>query len=134
MCCSACYESHVAHHLPHAKPDAPLRTQLQAGCLFHAPVGVGNSDRASWSSVPAMSTQLYNTDFASVLFQGVSLWELMEDHCAFLRAILYIILTTLCLSAMGRWGLAPAHAGQRLYPALPLAGGAAVARADCHLS
>jgi PAT family beta-lactamase induction signal transducer AmpG len=57
-------------------------------------------------SVPAMFTQLYNTDFASVLFHGVSLDLLLEDR-AFLRAILYITLTALCLSTMGRRGLAP---------------------------
>ncbi len=58
-------------------------------------------------SVPAMFTQLFNTDFASVLFQGVSLWDLLMEDRAFLRAILYITLTALCLSAMGRRGLAP---------------------------
>src|SRR3546814_3953387 len=54
-----------------------------------------------------MFTQRYNTDFASVLFEGVSLLDLLLEDRAFLRAILYITLTALCLSAMGRRGLAP---------------------------
>src|SRR3546814_5441818 len=54
-----------------------------------------------------MFTQLYNTDCASVLFEGVSLLDLLLEDRAFLRAILYIILTALCLSAVGRRGLAP---------------------------
>jgi PAT family beta-lactamase induction signal transducer AmpG len=40
-------------------------------------------------SVPAMFTQLYNTDFASVLFHGVSPLDLLLEDRAFLRAILY---------------------------------------------
>ncbi|AYC34175.1 AmpG family muropeptide MFS transporter [Pseudomonas cavernae] len=58
-------------------------------------------------SVPALFTQLYNTDFHSVLFEGVSLLELLKEDRAFLRALLYLILTSLCLSSMGRRGLAP---------------------------
>ncbi len=58
-------------------------------------------------SVPAMFTQLYNTDFASVLFDGTSWMDLLLEDRAFLRAILYTLLTFACLSAMGRRGLAP---------------------------
>jgi PAT family beta-lactamase induction signal transducer AmpG len=58
-------------------------------------------------SVPAMCTQLYNTNFASVLFEGNSWMDLLLEDRAFLRAILYIILTTACLSSFGRKGLAP---------------------------
>ncbi|MGH8355048.1 MAG: AmpG family muropeptide MFS transporter [Pseudomonas sp.] len=58
-------------------------------------------------SVPAMFTQLYHTDFESVLFKGVSLLDLLLKDRAFLRALLYCILTALCLSSMGRRGLAP---------------------------
>ena len=54
-----------------------------------------------------MFTQLYNTDFASVLFEGVSPVNLVLEDRAFLRAILYTLLTVLCLSSMGRRGLAP---------------------------
>jgi PAT family beta-lactamase induction signal transducer AmpG len=41
------------------------------------------------------------------LFEGVSLLDLLLEDRAFLRAILYILLTALCLSSMGRRGLAP---------------------------
>jgi PAT family beta-lactamase induction signal transducer AmpG len=58
-------------------------------------------------SVPAMFTQLYNTDFASVLFGGESMTDLVLEDRAFLRAILYTLLTGLCLSTSGRRGLAP---------------------------
>jgi len=90
------------------EPNVPLRTQLQAGrySFAHQLVSVFVLI-VLLVSVPAMFTQLYNTDFASVLFHGVSLWELLMEDRAFLRAILYITLTALCLSAMGRRGLAP---------------------------
>ena len=58
-------------------------------------------------SVPAMFTQLYNTDFASVINGEASPLDLLLEDRAFLRAILYTILTTLCLSSFGRRGLAP---------------------------
>lgn len=58
-------------------------------------------------SVPAMCTQLYNTDFAAVLFGGESMLDLLLEDRAFLRAILYTVLTVLCLSSVGRKGLAP---------------------------
>ncbi len=57
-------------------------------------------------SVPAMFTQLYHSDWQSLLNQG-SLYDLVLNDRPFLRALLYIILTSLCLSAMGRRGLAP---------------------------
>jgi PAT family beta-lactamase induction signal transducer AmpG len=58
-------------------------------------------------SVPAMFTQLYNTDFASVLSGRTSPLNLLLEDRAFLRAILYTLLTSLCLSSFGRIGLAP---------------------------
>jgi PAT family beta-lactamase induction signal transducer AmpG len=58
-------------------------------------------------SVPAMFTQFYNTDFASVLFHGVSWLDLLMEDRAFLRSILYTLLTIACLSSAGRRGLAP---------------------------
>ncbi|WP_425929810.1 AmpG family muropeptide MFS transporter [Pseudomonas sp. NyZ201] len=90
------------------EPPVPLRTQLQA-----ARYGFGHQLMSVFVlivllvSVPAMFTQLYNTDFASVLFEGVSLLDLLLEDRAFLRAILYTTLTCLCLSSMGRRGLAP---------------------------
>ncbi|NWE37045.1 AmpG family muropeptide MFS transporter, partial [Pseudomonas gingeri] len=84
------------------EPNVPLRTQLQAGrySFAHQLVSVFVLI-VLLVSVPAMFTQLYNTDFASVLFHGVSLLDLLLEDRAFLRAILYIILTALCLSTMG---------------------------------
>ena len=58
-------------------------------------------------SVPALFTQLYHTGFASLVTGEASLLDLLLKDRAFLRALLYAILTSLCLSAMGRRGLAP---------------------------
>jgi len=57
-------------------------------------------------SVPALLTQLYHTDW-SLLFKGGTLLDLLQDDRAFLRALLYLLLTGLCLSAYGRQGLIP---------------------------
>ncbi|MCY1426605.1 AmpG-like permease [compost metagenome] len=90
------------------EPPVPLRTQLSAARygFSHQLVSVFVLI-ILLISVPAMFTQLYNTDFASVLFEGASLLDLLLDDRAFLRAILYIILTCVCLSSVGRRGLAP---------------------------
>jgi PAT family beta-lactamase induction signal transducer AmpG len=58
-------------------------------------------------SVPALFTQLFRSDFLQMLLGEVSLRELLLEDRAFLRALLYVILTWLCLSSMGRRGLAP---------------------------
>lgn len=58
-------------------------------------------------SVPALCTQLYYTDFAGLVSGARGPLDLLLEDRAFLRALLYLILTTLCLSAMGRRGLAP---------------------------
>jgi PAT family beta-lactamase induction signal transducer AmpG len=90
------------------EPPVALRTQLSA-----ARYGFAHQLASVFVlivllvSVPAMFTQLYNTDFASVLFQGTSWMDLLLEDRAFLRAILYTVLTTACLSSMGRRGLAP---------------------------
>ena len=90
------------------EPPVPLRTQLQAGryTFMHQLMSVFVLI-VLLVSVPAMFTQLYNTDFASVLFGGMSPLDLLLEDRAFLRAILYTLLTGLCLSTMGRRGLAP---------------------------
>ncbi len=90
------------------EPPVPLRTQLSAGrySFVHQLASVFVLI-ILLVSVPAMFTQLYNTNFASVLFHGVSLLDLLLEDRAFLRAILYTTLTALCLSSMGRRGLAP---------------------------
>ena len=55
-------------------------------------------------SVPALFTQLYDTEFS--LLTGNPLDLFTEDR-AFLRALLYGLLTALCLSTLGRRSLAP---------------------------
>ena len=58
-------------------------------------------------SVPAMMTQFYQTDFQSLVSGQSGLDDLFYSDRAFLRALLYTILTLFCLSAIGRKGLAP---------------------------
>ncbi len=58
-------------------------------------------------SVPAMMTQFYQSDFQSLLTGQAGLDDLFYSDRAFLRALLYTILTIFCLSSMGRRGLAP---------------------------
>ena len=89
------------------EPPVPLRTQLQAGRYsFGHQLASVFVLIVLLVSVPAMFTQLYNTDFAGVLFEGVSPMNLVLEDRAFLRAILYTLLTVLCLSSIGRRGLA----------------------------
>lgn len=58
-------------------------------------------------SMPAMFTQFFKSDVLLVLQGEMSLVELIGEDRAFLRFLLYLILTSLCLSRMGRRGLAP---------------------------
>lgn len=58
-------------------------------------------------SVPATFTQLYSSDILLVLQGRMGVVELIGEDRAFLRFLLYLILSTLCLSAMGRRSLAP---------------------------
>ncbi|MDX5372254.1 MAG: AmpG family muropeptide MFS transporter [Pseudomonadaceae bacterium] len=58
-------------------------------------------------SVPAMFTQFFKSDALLALQGQLSLAELIGEDRAFLRFLLYLILTSLCLSRMGRRGLAP---------------------------
>ncbi len=90
------------------EPDVPLQTQLAAARygFTHQIVSVLVLI-VLLVSVPAMFTQFFHTDFASVLRGEASLLDLLLEDRAFLRALLYTILTSLCLSAMGRRGLAP---------------------------
>ncbi|MVW74808.1 AmpG family muropeptide MFS transporter [Pseudomonas xionganensis] len=90
------------------EPDVPLQTQLAAARygFTHQIVSVLVLI-VLLVSVPAMFTQFFHTDFASVLRGEASLLDLLLEDRAFLRALLYTILTGLCLSTMGRRGLAP---------------------------
>jgi PAT family beta-lactamase induction signal transducer AmpG len=58
-------------------------------------------------SVPAMFTQFYRSDWQSLATESASLVDLLMHDRPFLRALLYTVLTGLCLSAFGRRGLAP---------------------------
>lgn len=58
-------------------------------------------------SVPAMMTQYYHTNFQLFLTGHQSLADLFLTDRAFLRALLYSVITVLCLSPMGRRGLTP---------------------------
>lgn len=90
------------------EPDVPLQTQLAAARYgFNHQIVSVLVLIVLLISVPAMFTQLYHTDFASLLRGEASLLDLLLEDRAFLRALLYTILTSLCLSTMGRRGLAP---------------------------
>lgn len=58
-------------------------------------------------AVPAMFTQLWYTDFARVFFNGDSILDLLIEDRAFLRAILYTVITVLCISSITRGNLKP---------------------------
>ena len=90
------------------EPPVPLKTQLAAARygFSHQMISVLVLI-VLLVSVPAMFTQLYHTDFASLVRGEASLLDLLLEDRAFLRALLYTILTGLCLSTMGRRGLAP---------------------------
>ncbi|MET1080048.1 MAG: AmpG family muropeptide MFS transporter [Pseudomonas sp.] len=91
-----------------SEPAVPLRTQLAAARygFNHQLVSVLVLI-VLLISVPAMLTQFFRTDFGSVLSGEQSLVELLRHDRALLRALLYTVLTVLCLSSMGRRGLAP---------------------------
>ncbi|UFH48511.1 AmpG family muropeptide MFS transporter [Pseudomonas sp. KNUC1026] len=90
------------------EPDVPLPTQLSAARYnFMHQIASVVVLIILLVSVPAMFTQLYNTDFAALFNGSLSLMDLLLEDRAFLRAILYITLTVLCLSSVGRKGLAP---------------------------
>ncbi|MBF7729634.1 AmpG family muropeptide MFS transporter [Pseudomonas sp. N040] len=58
-------------------------------------------------SFPAMFTQLFRSNWYSLFNEDSGLLYLVQHDRPFLRAILYTILTALCLSAIGRRSLAP---------------------------
>jgi PAT family beta-lactamase induction signal transducer AmpG len=58
-------------------------------------------------SVPAMFTQFFRSDINLLFSSEIGLGELLREDRATLRFLLYSILTTVCLSRMGRRGLAP---------------------------
>jgi PAT family beta-lactamase induction signal transducer AmpG len=90
------------------EPDVPLRTQLAAARYgFSHQIASVLVLIVLLVSVPAMCTQFFRTDFASVINGQMGMLDLLLEDRAFLRAIMYTIFTALCLSAMGRRGLAP---------------------------
>lgn len=58
-------------------------------------------------SVPAMFTQYYQTNFQPLLAGRQTLADLFMTDRAFLRALMYSIITLVCLSPLGRRGLTP---------------------------
>lgn len=58
-------------------------------------------------SVPAMVTQYYHTNFQPFMHGAQSLADLFFTDRAFLRALMYSLFIVLCLSSVGRKGLAP---------------------------
>lgn len=58
-------------------------------------------------SVPAMFTQFFRSDIFLLLSGEMGVVELLREDRATLRFLLYTILTAICLSRMGRRGLAP---------------------------
>lgn len=90
------------------EPAVPLQTQLAAARYgFSRQIASVLVLIVLLVSVPAMFTQFFHTDFASLFSGEASLLDLLLEDRAFLRALLYTILTALCLSRMGRRGLAP---------------------------
>ncbi|MFD2406156.1 hypothetical protein ACFSVK_10965 [Azorhizophilus paspali] len=90
------------------EPTVPLQTQQEAARFSF------NHQMLSilvlivlMVSVPATFTQLYSSDILLVLQGRMGVVELIGEDRAFLRFLLYLILSTLCLSAMGRRSLAP---------------------------
>ncbi|HLA31519.1 MAG TPA: AmpG family muropeptide MFS transporter [Pseudomonas sp.] len=90
------------------EPAVPLKTQLAAARYgFSHQIASVLVLIVLLISLPAMFTQFYRTDFTSLLSGEASLLDLLLEDRAFLRALLYTILSSLCLSSMGRRGLAP---------------------------
>ncbi len=90
------------------EPNVALRTQLSAARYgFSHQIASVVVLIILLVSVPAMFTQYYYTDFASVLRGDTSVLGLVMQDRALLRAMMYTIFTFLCLSAFGRRGLAP---------------------------
>ncbi|HSC84682.1 MAG TPA: AmpG family muropeptide MFS transporter, partial [Pseudomonas sp.] len=90
------------------EPPVPLRTQIAAARynLYHQLVSVLVLI-VLLVAVPAMFTQLLHSDFLLTLQGDLSLYDLIHDDRAFLRFLVYGILSALCLSRVGRRGLAP---------------------------
>lgn len=90
------------------EPNVALRTQIAAARYgFSHQIASVLVLIVLLVSVPAMCTQFYRTDFPSVVNGEMTMLDLLLEDRAFLRAIMYTIFTALCLSSMGRRGLAP---------------------------
>ncbi|MBB2495561.1 AmpG family muropeptide MFS transporter [Aquipseudomonas ullengensis] len=90
------------------EPSVPLRTQISAARynLYHQLASVLVLI-VLLIAVPAMFTQLLRSDFLLMLQGEISPYELIHDDRAFLRFLVYGTLSVLCLSNVGRRGLAP---------------------------
>lgn len=90
------------------EPAVPLKTQIAAARynLYHQLASVLVLI-VLLISVPAMFTQLLRSDFLLTLQGDLAMYDLIHDDRAFLRFLLYAILSALCLSGIGRRSLAP---------------------------
>ncbi|MGL4316852.1 MAG: AmpG family muropeptide MFS transporter [Pseudomonas sp.] len=90
------------------EPPVPLKTQIAAARynLYHQLASVLVLI-VLLIAVPAMFTQLLRSDVLLVLLGDLSLLELIREDRAFLRFLVYGILSALCLSNVGRRSLAP---------------------------
>lgn len=90
------------------EPPVPMRTQLSAARygLVHQLASVFVLI-ILLVSVPASFTQMFNTGWSSVISGDATVLDLLIEDRAFLRLILYVLLTWACLSSLGRRGLAP---------------------------
>ena len=90
------------------EPPVPLRTQLSAARygLVHQMASVFVLI-ILLVSVPASFTQMFNTGWSTVISGDATPLDLLLEDRAFLRLILYVLLSWACLSSLGRRGLAP---------------------------
>lgn len=117
------------------EPPVPMRTQLSAARygLVHQLASVFVLI-ILLVSVPASFTQMFNTGWSSVISGDATPLDLLLEDRAFLRLILYVLLSLGMPVQPGPPRPRPgADPGQRLHHALPLAGLAA-AWPDCYVS
>ncbi|MDH0896780.1 MULTISPECIES: AmpG family muropeptide MFS transporter [unclassified Pseudomonas] len=90
------------------EPPVPLRTQIAAARYgLYRQLASVLVLIVLLVSMPAMFTQFFRSDVFLMLSGEISFTELAREDRAFMRFGLYAILTAVCLSRMGRRGLAP---------------------------
>lgn len=90
------------------EPPVPMRTQIAAARYgLYRQLASVLVLIVLLVSMPAMFTQFFRSDVFLMLSGEISFAELAREDRAFMRFGLYAILTAVCLSRMGRRGLAP---------------------------